>query len=130
MSQVPQMPPQGSPPSPAATGGNGVAVAGMVLGIIAILTSCLPIVGLACGVVGLILSCIGMKKAAAVGGAGKGMAIAGLVCSIIGLLWGVFYLIYWLVVGTAFLAFWSTATQQMQQGPQPIEELFRLPLLR
>jgi len=102
----------------------------MVLGIIAILTSCLPIVGLACGVVGLILSCIGMKKAAAVGGAGKGMAIAGLVCSIIGLLWGVFYLIYWLVVGTAFLAFWSTATQQMQQGPQPIEELFRLPLLR
>ena len=57
---------------------NGLAIAGLVLGIIGVLTSWL-VVGLPFCIVGLVLAAVGMRRSE-----GKGMAIAGLVLSIIG----------------------------------------------
>jgi hypothetical protein len=65
--------------------GNGLAVAGMVLGIIGLVLCWIPFVGAACALIGLILSALGMSKANK-GASGKGMAIAGLVCGIVGLI--------------------------------------------
>lgn len=70
---------------------NGLQVAGLVCGILAICTSCcygLP--GIILGIAGLICSIIGNNR-------GKsGVGIAGLVCSIIGLILGIISLIYYI----------------------------------
>ena len=82
--QYPNQYPQGyggyQPPAPTC----GECVAGMVLGIIALVFSFIPFVGLV-AIVGLILSIVGMRKARAQGRRGYGMGVAGLVCSIIAL---------------------------------------------
>ena len=78
--------PQEAPPSPAQSGGNGMAVAALILAILAAITFWLPFVGLAVAILALVLSILGMKKARQVGGAGKGLSIAGLVVSIFALL--------------------------------------------
>ena len=60
----------------------GLAVAGMVLGIVALVFSCcFPYITFVCALVGCILSGVSLAKHKG----GKGMAVAGLVCSIIGL---------------------------------------------
>lgn len=60
-------------------GPTGMAIAGMVVGILGLLISWIPIIGLIIAVLGLIFSVVGMKSVA-----GKGMAIAGLVCACLG----------------------------------------------
>lgn len=70
MDEYGQMTPQGGP---------GLAIASMVLGIIALVLSCLWYISIPCGLVGLILGGVALAKHTR----GKGMAIAGLVCSII-----------------------------------------------
>ena len=87
-------PPQGYAPQPPGYGpqvtkppGNGMGVAGMVLGIIAIVTcwwGYAAIVSMILAIVGLVLSIMGRKKNAEVG-APAGMATAGLIMSIIAL---------------------------------------------
>jgi type II secretory pathway pseudopilin PulG len=69
--------------------GNGMAVAGMVLGILGLALCWLPFVGWLCALLGIILGGLGMSKAKQVAGKGKGMAIAGLICGLLGLLIGV-----------------------------------------
>ncbi len=64
-----------------ATQSNGPGIAGMVLGIIGVLTFWFPFVGLPVSVIGLVLSFVGMKRID-----GKGFAIAGLVLTIIGVI--------------------------------------------
>ncbi len=63
---------------------SGECVAGMVLGIVALVFSFIPFVGLV-GILGLILSVVGMRRARYENRAGYGMGVAGLVCSIIAL---------------------------------------------
>jgi hypothetical protein len=70
-------------------GGKGMSIAGMVLGILSILTCWLPYVGLALGTVGLVLSALAFKKEDA-----KGMAIAGLVTSIVGIALGLWPILF------------------------------------
>jgi len=53
---------------------NGIAIAAMVVGIIAILLSFVPFAGLTLGATAIVLGIIGLKKAAS-----KGMSIAGLI---------------------------------------------------
>ena len=77
---------------------NGLQIAGLVCGILAIVSCwCYGIFGIVFGIAGLICSIIGNKK-------GKtGVGTAALVCSIIGLILGVVALIYFVVViGAAF----------------------------
>ena len=62
---------------------NGTAIAGMVLGILSIL-SLYPVLGFPCNIAGIITSSIALKQIKRnPGQGGRGMAIAGLVCSII-----------------------------------------------
>ncbi len=93
--------PPGPPPQPAAAAapqGNGLAVAGMVLGIVGLVLCWVPYVGAVVALIGVILSALGVSRANAVG-KGKGMALAGLICSVLGIVAGA-YLTY--AVTTAF----------------------------
>ena len=77
---------------------NGLQIAGLVCGILAIVSCwCYGIFGIIFGIAGLICAIIGNKK-------GKtGVGTAGLICSVIGLILGVIALIYFVVViGAAF----------------------------
>ena len=77
---------------------NGLQIAGLVCGILAIVSCwCYGIFGIVFGIAGLICSIIGNKK-------GKtGVGTAAMVCSIIGLILGVIALIYFVIVlGAAF----------------------------
>ncbi|WP_152559355.1 hypothetical protein [Tumebacillus flagellatus] len=61
-------------------GGGGLAIAGMIVGIVGLVLSWIPFFGFLVNLTGLILSSFGMKSRE------RGMAVAGLVTSIIGLL--------------------------------------------
>lgn len=83
---------------PPAAGGTGMAVSGMVLGIVGFVFSFIPCVGwflgVLLGVLGAIFSLIGLASSAR-SGQGKGMALAGLILSILAILW---IPIFWLVI--------------------------------
>lgn len=68
------------------TTGHGFGIAGLVLGILAIILgtiSCTFLLGLASGITGIVLSSVGLSQASRRNGA-KGLLIAALVCSILG----------------------------------------------
>ena len=87
MTEAPQQP---QAPAPVDQGpiqpkqGNGLAIAGMVLGIVGLVGLCIWYIGLPCAIVGLILSILARKKSK-VTGTGGGMAMAGIICSVIAL---------------------------------------------
>ncbi|WP_329054821.1 DUF4190 domain-containing protein [Amycolatopsis sp. NBC_01488] len=62
---------------------SGMAVAGMVIGIVALVTFWVPFVDLVLGFLAIGLSWAGMLQADRPGYTGKGMGIAGLVCGIV-----------------------------------------------
>ena len=62
---------------------SGVAVAGMVIGIIALFTFWVPFFDLLMGFLAIGLSWAGMVQCGKPGYSGKGMAIAGLICGIL-----------------------------------------------
>lgn len=68
-------------PTAQSSQGDGLAIAGLVLGIISIVLCWIPLFDLVIGIVGLILSLLGRRSLSR-----RGLAIAGLVCSIIGLI--------------------------------------------
>ena len=130
MTEAPQPPATPAPTPPAASQGNGLAVAGMVLGIIGLAGGCLYGIGLAPAIVGLILSIMGKKKAKQTG-VGGGMATAGIVCSVIALALAAVVLIG-LIVG--FSIFGAKVAEEMermqQQQGQPAGQTMRLLLSR
>ncbi|MBW2733217.1 MAG: hypothetical protein JRH20_12560 [Deltaproteobacteria bacterium] len=88
------------PPPPA--GNDGRSITSMVLGIVATVLCCLPLVGPICGTIAIVLFVRfnGDYHRSGQQLKGRGMAIAGLVTGIIGCAIGVFYTIYWLFIGT------------------------------
>ncbi len=64
--------------------GNGMAVAGMVLAICAVVLSWMPVINFACWLLGLIFSAVGLRNANR-GAPYRGMAIAGLAISLAGI---------------------------------------------
>jgi hypothetical protein len=73
-----------TPPIPAPVAPrNGMASAGLALGITGILLCWLPLVGLVAGILGIVFGAIGMSKAGRLGGVGRGAATGGLVCGIV-----------------------------------------------
>lgn len=97
MTETPQPPAEAAPAPPAeAPKSNGMATAGMVLGIISaalLVVFCAPYLAIIVGVIGLILSVLGMKKAKQLNGVGAGKAKIGLICSIVGIVVGLVELI-------------------------------------
>ena len=125
MTETPQPPVQPAPVQPAptlpaGTKGNGMATAGMILGIVCVATSwiwCFAWLSLGCGVVGLILSIIGRKKAQELGGIGAGKAKFGLICSVVGIAITV-------AVWIAVLAFLSGAKETWESTLQKAVEAY------
>ncbi len=74
--------PSAPPPTAPKKKTNGLAIAGLVLGIVAVALFCVWKIALPCAVVGVILSVLGLKKAKETG-SGAGMAKAGLVLGIV-----------------------------------------------
>ncbi len=75
---------------------NGAAVAGGVLGIIAVVFCWIPFVdfiAIILGVLGLIFGVVGNRNAARLGGIGKGMAITGIVTGLIAIVISLLFLI-------------------------------------
>lgn len=71
---------------------SGVQVAGLVLGILSIVTCCFyGVPGLILGIIGLVCAIKGRKHSR------SGIGTAGLVCSIIGLVFSVISTIYWAI---------------------------------
>ena len=66
---------------PNGNGGQGMAIAAMVLGIVSIVLCCIWYISLLCAIVGIVLGVMHNKK-----GVKSGMATAGIVCSIIGII--------------------------------------------
>jgi hypothetical protein len=64
---------------------NGLAIAALVVGIVAVISGWVPFWGLIAGGAAIVLGILGLKKAN-----GKGMAIAGLVTGAIGAFWSIF----------------------------------------
>lgn len=58
---------------------KGLSIAAMVLGIIAVVLFCYPVVSIPCAILAIIFGVVGMKKG------GRGMGIAGLVLGIVAL---------------------------------------------
>lgn len=97
----PGQPPYGFPPVPPQTT-SGMAIAGMILGIVSIEAVFVQtFVGLVCAILGLVFSVIAKKECNRTGRPGRGMATAGLVCSIIGLVLFVILLVFalWIIQG-------------------------------
>jgi hypothetical protein len=68
--------------------GNGLAVAGLVMGIIAVVLCFVPFLNWVLGILAVIFGGVGMAKANRIGGKNKGMAIAGLILGVVGLILG------------------------------------------
>ncbi|HEY1574145.1 MAG TPA: DUF4190 domain-containing protein [Pseudonocardiaceae bacterium] len=77
---------------------NGVAIGGMVTGIVGIVFGWVPIIGFILGAVAVILSGVGINNANKKHATGRGMAIAGLVCGILAVLFGLLWIT---VIGAA-----------------------------
>ncbi|GAA5151601.1 DUF4190 domain-containing protein [Amycolatopsis dongchuanensis] len=78
--------------------GNGVAIGGMVTGIVGLVFGWFPVLGFILGAVAVVLSGVGIHNANTKNASGRGMAVAGLVCGILALLFGLFWI---LVIGAA-----------------------------
>lgn len=71
---------------------NGLAIAGMILGILSIPASCCYGIGALLGLIGLVLSLLSKKKGIDTGY--SGMAIAGIVTSVIGIIIAILFWIF------------------------------------
>lgn len=94
--QYPQQPydPYGQPPQlPPRQAPNGIAIGGMVTGIVGLVFGWSPIVGFVLGAIAVILSGVGIHNANTRGASGRGMAVAGLVCGILAVVFGLFWII-------------------------------------
>jgi len=85
------MPAPSGPPQ-----GNGMAVAGLVLGILALVLFFITWPAWILAILGIIFGALGISKANKIGGKGKGMAIAGLVCAVLGLIISIIWTL-WIV---------------------------------
>ena len=96
-----------------------MAVAGLVLGIVAIVLSFIPCVnlfGFLPAVLGLIFSIIGLSKSKKTG-EGKGMSVAGLICSILALVWiPIYYFIFLAAAGATVGGFEEAMRKGLEEA--------------
>lgn len=97
--------PQNQPPQE----GQGMAIAGMVLGIISLVCCCSGYIALVIGIVGFVLSLIVLLQKKP----GKGMAIAGIICSAV----AVISIVVLMMIGR------SVNTAELQRMLQELENM-------
>jgi hypothetical protein len=88
MQTTPAQPPYVAPSEQLWVPGRGQATASMVLGLVGLITSCIPFVGLIMGGIGLILGFLGMRSDR------KGQAITGVVLNSLWVMTGVGYIVF------------------------------------
>jgi hypothetical protein len=101
----------------AATGTNGIAIAAMIIGIIALLISWIPILGVLAGVLALVLGFVGRSKAnksPAVGGGGA--AITGIVTGILATLISIAVTIALFAFGSTFMGSFESYERCIAEG--------------
>lgn len=82
---------------------KGLSIAGLVLGIIAVIFDFIPgfnLIGWICGILGIILSAVALSQAKKAGVQKNSMAVAGLILSIVAVAIGLIATIYVCVAGT------------------------------
>lgn len=94
--QQPGYPGYGAP----ASGNNTLAIVSMILGIVSIPLACCFYIGILPGIAGVVLGVMGQRKAAEMGGSGKGMALAGIITGGIGAALALLWIIL-NIIGTA-----------------------------
>jgi hypothetical protein len=102
-------PPPGYPQQPARSGGAGLAIAALVLGVLALLSCWTVLGGILFGLIALVLGFVASGRAKRGRGTGRGMAITGIVLGLIGLLISVAFI----AIGVSFLN--SESGQTLQQ---------------
>ena len=138
MSQIPPppgaMPPGHMPyqsPPPGAGQSQGLAIASLICGILAIFTFCLWILSVPLGLAAIIMGIIARTNASKGQGGGKGLATAGMICGIVGILISVLAIVGLLSFGKKIQeeAERMQREQQRQQQQGPSQELV-LPAVR
>jgi hypothetical protein len=81
---------------------NGIGIAAMVVGIVAIFLFWIPLLGLVLAIVALVLGIVGIRKASRGEATNKGMAIAGVVTGALALLGSIFITIVFFVAVDEF----------------------------
>lgn len=96
MGQVPQPPQPPQPPVPPGVPGqtNGLAIAGMVCGILGLVLFWFPYLGIVLGILGLVFGVLGRNRATQLGGVGQGMALAGIVTGAVAVLVGILWIVF------------------------------------
>ncbi|MGH2662450.1 MAG: DUF4190 domain-containing protein [Actinomycetota bacterium] len=96
MAQVPQPPQPSQPPVPPGVPGqtNGLAIAGMVCGILGVVLFWIPYLGIILGILGLVFGFLGRNRAVQLGGVGQGMAMAGIVTGAVAVVAGILWIIF------------------------------------
>lgn len=82
---APSMPPPPVVPMQTKAASNGLAIASLILGIVSLVLAAACGAGALFGIIGVVLAVLGMNRAKALAGMGRGMAIAGLILSILGI---------------------------------------------
>lgn len=106
--QPPAQPPV-QPPIPAGPA-NGLAIAALVVGIVAVISGWIPFWGLLVGATAIVLGILGLKKAT-----GKGMAIAGIITGGLGALWGLLITVGFIIALTLGTSAVNTANQALKE---------------
>jgi type II secretory pathway pseudopilin PulG len=88
-------------PVPAQRQGNGLAIAGMVMGILAIVLFWTSFIDLIIAILAIVFSIVGLRKARTVG-VGRGAAMAGLITGIVGLVLATILIVIALVAVKGF----------------------------
>ncbi|HWT40031.1 MAG TPA: DUF4190 domain-containing protein [Dongiaceae bacterium] len=104
---VPASTPQAAP----ASHSNGLGIAALVVGIVAIISGWVPFWSVLVGAAAVVLGILGLKKAQ-----GKGMSIAGIITGAIGLLWGLLITILFIVALVAGVGAANTAQQAINKS--------------
>ena len=107
-----------TPTQPATPGTNGLAIAAMVVGIVALLGGLLPFWGFVLGAVAVILGIIALKKPLM-----KGMSITGIVTGGLAVLWSVFVTIAFIALLITGAAVGTSVASELDRADAETQSL-------